>query len=75
MGSVEHGAGRAARQALALQQTADEAYDERAAEASDEADELAYYEAIELAEAESFTGEDYGEDSSEWDESATYGYA
>jgi hypothetical protein len=62
-------------EALALQQAADEAYDERAAEASDEAGELAYYEAMELAEAEDVTGEDYGEDSPEWDESETYGYA
>lgn len=62
-------------EAFALQQAADEAYDERAAEGSDEADELAYYEAVELAEAEDVTGEDYGEDSPEWDESETYEYA
>jgi hypothetical protein len=73
-------------EAVAFQQSTDEAaYDERAAEAYDAA-EIAYYDAMDQAEAESLMfmpvedySEDYGEDLTEgfgeWNESESYGYA
>jgi hypothetical protein len=77
---LNHAQAERLEEALAIEQT-DEVFDEGTDEASDEMDEMAYYDALELAVSESAEedaeGYDEGLDEAfdEWNASETYGYA